>query len=530
MTQAYTNNVGLYLLTVPPDEVANLITDFNNNMNSIDALFASHSHTRGPTTGDDVNAGHYPSEPWVDYSNHIYYVAETVAAGAAVWRQIWPPAATSMTLTNLTVTNQITLTAGVGTAPLVVTSTTRVANLAVQDALTVNGITVPGIAAKGDILSGSAANILGKTSVGSDYSYLIALSTAAYGVAWRTNNGWLPMAAITYVSTNQVSVTGDQHLIYMPGMWVQFTQSGVVYTGVIISSVYSSVTTLTLFSPTNQTIANTSYTNIQYSFVSTPVNLPAGIQDPNPNGWIPFPAMASNTSASATNSSVVTYTYTITYTGDMTQVCPIGARIWFYQGSANKYGLVVAHVAGTLTVLLAQGTTSATSAITMPYYSLAKMPAGFPADAASWTVIVNDITGWSAAPNSVTTWVNDTNCNLVLPIGAWELNYKAVIGFYNATSGAINFFVWVTVSTANTTESLPVLTNLVELVGLPAGGVMYDSVGAETNILTATQATYYLNLRCGTTGTGYDYYCNVATTTPVTQNNTGYIRAVSAYL
>ena len=93
MTQAYTANLKLKKVTWQggsPDTGADFLLDFNQDMDSIDALFSAKGHTIAPTVSDDSSLGHYNGEPWCDTTNHILYQAESVGVGAALWRQVWP--------------------------------------------------------------------------------------------------------------------------------------------------------------------------------------------------------------------------------------------------------------------------------------------------------------------------------------------------------------------------------------------------------------------------------------------------------
>ena len=100
MTQAYTANLNLKKVTWQggsPDSGADFLLDFNEDMDSIDALFSAKGHTRAPTISDDSSLGHYQGEPWCDTTNHILYQAEAVGVGAALWRQVWPPIGDQLT-------------------------------------------------------------------------------------------------------------------------------------------------------------------------------------------------------------------------------------------------------------------------------------------------------------------------------------------------------------------------------------------------------------------------------------------------
>jgi len=64
--------------------------NFNKNING---NFAA---STDPTTGDDTADGYIVGSPWVNTTDHKIFLCESPAAGAAVWRQIWPARAEDM--------------------------------------------------------------------------------------------------------------------------------------------------------------------------------------------------------------------------------------------------------------------------------------------------------------------------------------------------------------------------------------------------------------------------------------------------
>ena len=123
-------------------DVASII-DINDNMDVIDGIICKSNFygATNPGVGDDIDDGYSVGSNWWNVTGHRLFVAESVATGAAVWRQIYP------TINALMPDGSVPLSANwdagayeiraqtfesdqaTGTAPLVVASTTKVTNL-----------------------------------------------------------------------------------------------------------------------------------------------------------------------------------------------------------------------------------------------------------------------------------------------------------------------------------------------------------------------------------------------------------------
>ena len=68
------------------------IIDINDNMDVIDGIICMNNFngTVDPGTGDDIVDGYAVGSNWWNATDHRLFVAESVATGAAVWRQIYP--------------------------------------------------------------------------------------------------------------------------------------------------------------------------------------------------------------------------------------------------------------------------------------------------------------------------------------------------------------------------------------------------------------------------------------------------------
>lgn len=142
-------------------------------------------------------------------------------------------------------------------------------------------------------------------------------------------------------------------------------------------------------------------------------------------GWIP----ANET---WTYSSVDNPIGIITVPSNATLKYSVGMRIRFVNGGNTIYGIIVALTATTITFLHEIAPTSAStdggtaalnlmanSAITLPYYSMAKVPFGFPSDIRKWTVETRSASDLSQSTPVAGTWYNLGSYAIDGPIGLW---------------------------------------------------------------------------------------------------------------
>jgi len=85
------------------------------------------------------------------------------------------------------------------------------------------------------------------------------------------NNGWIAISATwTRTGNHTYTVTGDQTATYRKGAKVRYKDGGSYEYGVIASSVYSSVTTITLLTNTDYAMAAATITDTYISYIQNP--------------------------------------------------------------------------------------------------------------------------------------------------------------------------------------------------------------------------------------------------------------------
>ena len=102
------------------------------------------------------------------------------------------------------------------------------------------------------------------------------------GAAWKSMmflagdaGGWVKIPDTwTYVSASQFSVPGDQTTIYLKGLRLRFRQGGSYKYGIVASSAFTSVTTVTIVVNSDYTLANAAITANEYSFLAVPQGFP----------------------------------------------------------------------------------------------------------------------------------------------------------------------------------------------------------------------------------------------------------------
>lgn len=210
-----------------------------------------------------------------------------------------------------------------------------------------------------------------------------------------------------------------------------------------------------------------------------------------------------------TYSSVDDPTGVFTISGDKTTKYSAGMRIRFVNNSATIYGIItaVSYSAPNTTVKFCHEidptdslalTLMANSAITVPYYSVHKVPFGFPADVRKWTVYKTDTTNRQQSGPSTGTWYNvgTTNSQLVIPIGAWDVSYQ-VCARTNRTS-TTQQDIQVTLSTANNSSSDSEFNAFIQTSagGNGANSIFLGGTLSRRKFLNlSSKTTYYLNAR-----------------------------------
>lgn len=232
------------------------------------------------------------------------------------------------------------------------------------------------------------------------------------------------------------------------------------------------------------------------------------------DGWV---AVAETVTFGAADAP----SFTVTIPGDLTTRFQAGQRFKCTHGAAVKYFLItkVEHAAGTTTLTLYGGTdyTLSATAITLPFYSFAYAPFGFPMSPVKWTVEVSDTSLQSQSNPVQNTWYNLGSVAISGPIGAWNVHYEVALGRTDAS--AIGPVVYATLSTANNSESDADLTS----VSYTANVLNQIIPIYRSKVLVlAAKTSYFLNSR--TTDAGLDGLHNYNSLSKLL------IRFVSAYL
>jgi hypothetical protein len=68
------------------------IVDINDNMDVIDGIIAKGNFNAAvdPTINDDSGDGYAIGSVWINTTDNVIFIAESVTVGAAVWNQIYP--------------------------------------------------------------------------------------------------------------------------------------------------------------------------------------------------------------------------------------------------------------------------------------------------------------------------------------------------------------------------------------------------------------------------------------------------------
>ena len=261
------------------------IIDINDNMDVIDGIIckSNFNGATDPGVGDDIDDGYSVGSNWWNVTDHRLFVAESVATGAAVWRQIYP------TIDALMPDGSVPLSANwdagayeiraqtfesdqaTGTAPLVVASTTKVTNLNADklDGLDDTAFLKHSLAtAANDFLVASGAGTFAKKTLAETQAILGCRPT-----------GWVNAPALTFSAADApvytVTCSGDYTYTIPVGARIALTHSGATKYFIVVKTSYSSPnTTFTLYGGTDYTLAAGAITNPYYSIAKAPVGFP----------------------------------------------------------------------------------------------------------------------------------------------------------------------------------------------------------------------------------------------------------------
>lgn len=374
------------------------------------------------------------------------------------------------------------------------------------------------------------------------------------GLSTTLNDGWRKYVGngiASYLSGTTFTLTGDKTADFTRGRLVRIyhaTSAAYKYVAVVSSSYSAPTTTVTVIGDTllNEVytsvwvdISPVAFANLLYKLqaqMNTPAALVSGdilylysssrlerlaigntddvlmVQGGVPvwgatGGWIPA------TGETWTYSSVDDPTGVFTISGDKTAKYSAGMRLKFTNGGFTIYGIItsVAYSAPNTTVKFlheisptsasAGGGTAAlhamaNSAITSPYYSGLKFPAGFPNDKRKWTIETTSATTLTQSSPTASTWYNVGSYAMNVPIGAWDLEYSACISNYK--SNAVQAAVSVTFSTSNNSESDVQMSAFADVetaaTGVGVNIAVYSPVYRSKPITLSSKTTYYILL------------------------------------
>jgi len=219
-------------------------------------------------------------------------------------------------------------------------------------------------------------------------------------------------------------------------------------------------------------------------------------------------------------------TYTFSFASDMTTILGVGMRIKLTD-SGTQYFIITAVGAysGGKTIITGYGGTDynlSGGAITNPYYSMVKVPYGFPLSPIKWTEKVTSVTQYGQATPTQNVWYNINAVGKIsIPIGVWNVDYS-VMSYVDDTGTSL--MSQTTLSTANNSESDVEFTTGQELYDGDAAIIHnITTMAARDKYLSiASKTTYYLNTRTTEAGITSIYWRNAIS--PLI------IRAVCAYL
>lgn len=242
------------------------------------------------------------------------------------------------------------------------------------------------------------------------------LGSVSWKGAWSGATTYAAGDGCTYSSKAYVSIVGSNLNHVPPNVtyWVEVYYS---YTGDVVGPGSAVSSNMAEFNgTTGKLLKDGALTHANVADSITKKH--AADTDPSEtSGWVPGPAL--------TYSAADAPVYTVTCSGDYSAIIMAGMRIRLTHGGSTKYFIVVKSVYGapntSLTLYGGTDYTLAGTAITNPYYSMVKAPAGFPMSPAKWTVTATDSSDRSQASPTAGVWYNLGSMQISIPIGVWSI-------------------------------------------------------------------------------------------------------------
>lgn len=271
---------------------------------------------------------------------------------------------------------------------------------------------------------------------------------------------------------------------------------------------------------TSKTATNVNHSALTYAHTTDEVVrmvVPAVELDGFADGWQVLPTTLAYSSADAP-------TFVAATGVDMTSRISVGMKIKLTQTTV-KYFIVTAIDATTITLYGGTDYTLANAAITLPYFSIQKVPFGFPLNPVKWTVEIKDESVNEQANPTGGTWYNLDSVSISIPIGLWNVMYQCCAYVVGASGTATNE-IRMTLSTANNSQSDNDFSSVQFITTLNTGltPVVLGSLTRSKPLLLASKTVYYLNAMTGVSGT------TSITINGLTTNGSTIIRAVCTYL
>jgi len=218
-------------------------------------------------------------------------------------------------------------------------------------------------------------------------------------------------------------------------------------------------------------------------------------------------------------------TFTFTVPTNLTAKYTPGTRIKLTHAATVKYFIVTASVFGASTTVTVYGGTDytlAAGAITLPFFSRMKGPAGFPLSPDKWTVVTTDTTLATQAAPVAGTWYNLGSIQVSIPIGAWYVDYQT--NQYTARTGAATGIgQTATLSTGSSSETDTEFTSFSQTTQASTASVDWAVFASRSKqLVLSSKTSYFLNAKTVFSSiTSINHYGSIAATK---------IRALCAYL
>lgn len=182
-------------------------------------------------------------------------------------------------------------------------------------------------------------------------------------------------------------------------------------------------------------------------------------------------------------------TLTVTVPTDATTKYQAGMRVKFTQDATERFGIITKVAATELTIFIDTDYTPTGNAITLPFFSMMKTPFGFDGNPIKWRVITTSTALSQQVNPTASVWYNVGSLSITVPIGAWEVYYKANM---LADSDSDEVATKVTLSTASNSESDKAWTT--QFYGKTLDSTAVWSSTRKGRVALTTADVFYLNI------------------------------------